>query len=438
MAYHLSAASLTQAIKHLCKFGDTDVFPHLPELIFLREQETELVGELAKLDLDTYSPDTAIEALVSKSRYGFRIVHQLPVIDTVLLLAAVIEIGPKIEGKRLPSTGLEAFSYRFAPDGKGLLFRANHSYKDWLSAQLAFVQGNLKIKNVIATDVSDFYARINFHRLDNLLDQAAKGHRAVDFIKKHIKAIRAKQSFGLPVGGSGARLLAELSLSDTDKALKQEDRIATRFVDDFRIFLRSDEEPYEVLAFLAEQLAINEGLALNTAKFRIFSRVEFIDHVKEMLADVSDEAEGAALTALTSDLYFDDAPDPDDVEKLKNINLLGLLQEEVGKDAFDMGRIKVIFRALKITKPEEAIAYIASNFAELVIFAKEVVLLMQALEAENWGCFDDLSDTIVDTILAPPAASIQLIKSWLLELFVRGTVPISSAGIKARRFEYTS
>src|SRR5512132_2536865 len=75
------------------------------------------------------------------------------------------------------------------------------------------------------------------------------------------------------------------------------------------------------------------------------------------------------------------------------MNLLGLLQEEVGKDAFDMGRIKVIFRVLKIAKPTEAINYLATNFAELVVFAMEMTLLMQVIEAENPGCFDNLSDT---------------------------------------------
>lgn len=409
------------------------MFPHLPELVFLRDQEKELVKELAKLDLDTYSPETAIEALAPKSRYGFRIVHQMPVIDTVLLLASTIEIGQKIEAKRLPATGTEAFSYRFAPDGKSAIFSKKQTFKDWLNAQQTLVQGNLKIKKVVATDISDFYARINFHRLDNLLHQAAKTHRAAEFIKKHIKVIRAKQSFGLPVGGSAARLLAELSLCDTDLALQHEGKIATRFVDDFRIFLRAGEEPYEVLASLAEHLAINEGLSLNAAKTRVYSRSEYLAHLKEMLADVSDQAEGDALDALTSNLYFDDEPDQDEVDKLKSMNLLGLLQEEVGKDSFDMGRIKVIFRALKIATPESAIEYITENFSELVVFAKEVVLLMQALEAEYPDCFDDLTDEIVEVILSPPAVSIQLIKSWLLELFARGTVPIGAK--KAKELE---
>lgn len=431
MAYKLPKAALGCAIRHLCRYGDTDVFPHLPELAFVREEADAIAAGLADLDLDTYDPGSAAEALGPKSRYGFRIVHQLPYVDTILLLAAVVEIGPKIEEHRPPQDNLEAFSYRFAPDGKSAIFRTDRTFKDWLHAQLSYVQGNLKIKYVIATDISDFYARVNFHRLENLLDEVAPGHGAARYIKKHIKVIRAKQSFGLPVGGSAARLLAELALSDTDNALDQDGRLATRFVDDFRIFLRAGEDAYDALAFIAEQLGINEGLSLNVAKTEIYTRADYLKRLKRQTTDVSDEAEGAAMEALASDLYFDDEPDVEDVEKLKSMNLLGYLQEEVGKEAFDMGRIKVIFRALKIAKPDEAASYLIENFTELVVFAKEVTLLMQELESAEPGRFGSLSDEVVKAVLSPPASSIQLIRSWLLELFVRRVVPITSAQLKS-------
>jgi Reverse transcriptase (RNA-dependent DNA polymerase) len=334
------------------------------------------------------------------------------------------------EAHRPAASGIEAFSYRFAPDGKGTLFRMDHTYKDWLNAQLAEVQGSLEIEHVIATDISDLYARINFHRLENLLDEVASNHGAARYIKKNIKVIRARQSFGLPVGGSGARLLAELALTDTDRALQRDGLLATRFVDDFRIFLRADENPYDALAFIAKQLVISEGLSLNVAKTIVYTRADFLGHLNRLVTDVSDEALGAAFEELIANLYLDDVPDFDELEKLKEMNLLGFLKEEVGKDSFDMGRIKIIFRALKIAKPTEAIEYLVANFVELVVFAKEVTLLMQVLEAENVGCFNGLSNTVIRTILSPPASSIQLIKTWLLELFVRGTVPIGSSGIK--------
>lgn len=428
--YHVDKEAIQSAARHLTRFGDTDVFPHLPELRFLLEAEETVVNELAALDLDSYSPSNAFEALAPKSKYGFRIVHQLPFVDTLLLLACVVDIGEAIEAIRPPLNELAAFSYRFQTHNDGRIFSTDHSFKDWLHGQLDLVQGNLKIKSVVATDISDFYARVNFHRLENLLDEVAPNHGANRFIKKHIKVIRAKQSFGLPVGGSAARLLAELALTDTDNALKNEGYTASRFVDDYRIFLGADTDPYDALAFLAEQLGLNEGLSLNAAKTKVYSRNEFIEHLKLLTTDIAEEAEGAALEALTSDLYFDDEPDPGEVEELKNMNLLGFLMKEMSQDSLDMGRIKVIFRAMKIAKPESAIEYLTTNFSELVVFAKEVVLLMQELDVEFNGCFNNLTETVVDCILSPPASSIQLIKTWLLELFVRGTVPIDAANLK--------
>src|SRR5690606_28777891 len=273
-------------------------------------------------------------------------------------------------------------------------------------------------------------------RLENLLDEAAPANGAARYIKKVIKVIRAKQSFGLPVGGTAARLLAELALSDTDKALIDHGIIATRFVDDFRIFLNAGDNPYDVLSFLAEQLSINEGLSLNAAKTKVMSRETYLEALKGLTSDISEEAEGEALETLTADIYFEDSPDPEDIEALQALNLLGFLQEEIGKENYDVGRIKVIFRALKIAKPPDAIEYIIANFSELVVFAKEVSLLMQALEEDSPGCFNDLADSVILAILEPPASSIQVIRTWMLELFVRGTVPIS--GVQFKKIENLS
>ena len=438
MAFHLSEASIQLAIRHLTKFGDTDVFPHLPEIAFLKDREAEVVNEIGKFDLDNFTPSSAFEALAPKSRFGFRIVHQMPLLDTLLFLAALIEIGPEIEAQRNAKDTYRAFSYRFLPEANGSISDGSATYKAWLKRQLILVKSNLKIKQIVFTDISDFYARINFHRLENLLDDAAPKHGAARYLKKHIKTIRAKQSFGLPVGGAAARLLAELALSDTDQSLEMDGLLATRYVDDFRIFLEGGQDPYDALALLAEQLGINEGLALNAAKTRVLSRTEFLFWIGEQAADISDAAEGEALDALIDDLYSDEEPDPEELEKLKHINLLGMLQEEVGKDSFDMGRIKFIFRALRVAKPEPAIDFLKANLKELVVFAREMVLLMQELETDNNGCFDDLHDEIISVMHSPPASSIQLSKTWLFELFVRGVVPLTPVGLKELAKEASS
>ena len=431
MTYHVSTASLEAAIRHLCRYGDSDIFPHLPELAFFADEQKAVVAELAKLDLDSYLPAGAVEALAPKGRYSFRIAHQLPALDTLLLLACVVEIGEKIEGKRQPVARARTFSYRFSVDAKsGQLFRGDRTYKDWLHKQQELIEGNRKIKRIVSTDISDYYSRINFHRLENLLEEVAPSNGAARFVKKHIKIIRAKQSFGLPVGGSAARLLAELALSDTDQALLDRGLLATRFVDDFRVLLKGSDDPYDALGYLAEQLSINEGLSLNAAKTSVISRREYVRRLGRLTSDLDEEAEGVALDTLTADLYFDEEPDESDLKRLKGLNLVEMLKKEIDGDNWDMGRIKVLFRALKIAKPDDAIGFITDNFSELLIFAKEMCLLMETLEDDLPGCFDDLLDKLIEAILIPPASSVQLIRTWLLEIFVRGIVDIPLVKLK--------
>jgi hypothetical protein len=431
MAYRVPQASLEAAINHLVRYGDTDIFPHLPELAFFADEAAAIVDELSKLDLDSYTPAGAIEALAPKARYSFRIAHQLSALDTVLLLACVIDIGEKIEAKRQPVGKVFSVSYRFLLDSaNGGIFRSNRTYKDWLHAQQRILELGADFTHVVSTDISDYYSRINFHRLENLLDEVAPKHGAVRFIRKHIGIIRARQSFGLPVGGSAARLLAELALVDTDEALRGKGLIFTRFVDDFRIFLKVKDHPYDVLGFLAEQLGINEGLSLNSEKTLVTERDKYSEYLNAATSDLEEEAENVALDALTSSLYFDEEPDEADLQKLKGFNLVEMLETEINSDVWDTGRIRVLFRALKIAKPEGAIVFIRERFDDLVVFAKDLVLLMEALEDGSKFCFNMLRQQVIQAILSPPASSVQIIRTWLLEIFVRNVIEIPSAEIK--------
>ena len=88
-----------------------------------------------------------------------------------------------------------------------------------------------------------------------------------------------------------------------------------------------------------------------------------------------------------------------------------------------------MFRALKIVKPVEAIVYVKKNFNRLVLFSKDLCLLMEALDAEYPGRFNALGAKILAAAQAPPAASVLAVRTWLLELFVRGVVEIPEGGI---------
>ena len=81
-----------------------------------------------------------------------------------------------------------------------------------------------------------------------------------------------------------------------------------------------------------------------------------------------------------------------------------------------------LFRALKIVKPISAIEFIKERFEDLLVFGRELCLLMEALEDKSPGCFQEMLGEIVKLILTAPASSVQLIRTWLLEIFVRGIV----------------
>jgi hypothetical protein len=92
-------------------------------LTFFRDEEAAIIAELTDLDLDSYDPSGAIEVLAPKGKYGFRLVHQLPAIDSVILLAAVCEIGKNIENIRIGSKSICSFSYRYVSNKDGGIFR---------------------------------------------------------------------------------------------------------------------------------------------------------------------------------------------------------------------------------------------------------------------------------------------------------------------------
>jgi hypothetical protein len=59
----LSKAALQRAVNHLIRYGDTDVLPHPIEAVFLYEKKASIVEELSKLDLDSFNPTQALEAI---------------------------------------------------------------------------------------------------------------------------------------------------------------------------------------------------------------------------------------------------------------------------------------------------------------------------------------------------------------------------------------
>ena len=423
MPTYLSAASLSRAIDHLCKYGDTDVFPHLTEIVFLSEKKDSIIEELAALDLDTFGPAQAIEAITPKSRYGFRIVHQLLFLETLLFTAAAIEIANDLERLKRPvNEELGPFAYRFAPGEAPSVFLDGHTYRDWLEWQAAELHDG-EYQYVICTDIADFYQRIYLHRIENCLDTATANKGVKRFIEKLIKNVRSKQSHGLPVGGTASRLIAECLLADSDNALAHEQVKFTRYVDDFRIFVKADQSPYSILAFFADQLAAGEGLALNSQKTKVYSAAEFFTSLVDNKGDVFDDTEQDAIDALSHAVYFDEQVSEEDISRLRALNLLGMLEKELAQEVWDFGRIKTIFRALRLAPDPNSMNLLVEKFDLFLPFIKDLVLYLDSLKRVHGVDATGLREKIWSEINRGAAFSVPTIRVWLLELYVRGILP---------------
>jgi hypothetical protein len=425
MATRLNPSSIKRAIDHLTKFGDTDVFPHLPEIVFLSENREEISQELSSLDLESFHPAQAIETIAPKSRYGFRIVQQMPLLETLLFTSALIEIGADLESIKRPMDEDGPFAYRFTPDGDGSLFIKNHTYRDWLEWQSIKVEG-AEYSHVICTDIADFYQRIYVHRIENTLDAATANKGVKRFIEKLIKQIRSKQSYGIPVGCTASRIIAESVLADSDNALADEQIEFTRFVDDYRIFVKPGQAPYSILAYLADQLAASEGLSLNAQKTKLYSIDKFKEQLSAQLGDAFDQAQKDAIEALGHAVYFDEEISEEDMSKLRAMNLLGMLEAELGEDVWDFGKIKATFRALRLAPDPNSMGFLVEKFELFLPFMKELVLYLDELDRRYSVDFGTLRGKVMQQFAQGAAASVPTIRVWLLELFVRDILQITA------------
>ena len=425
MAYRLNEDIIRLAIKHIAKYGDTDIFPNIPMLDFMVSDEDAIVQCLAKIDLDVFNPSGTIEVLSPKRQFGFRIVNQQNLIDAILLLACVLEISFDIESKKSKLEKHYSYSYRIAPNfNTGDIFDSNINFKTWLVKHQEIIKSDTSIEFILSLDIADFYSRIYFHRLENLLDEVIPETKrgASSFIKKSIKNIRSRQSFGLPIGSNSARILAELALSDFDEMLSNYGIISSRYVDDFRIFLKNESDAQATIGFFAEALYKNEGLTLNDSKTKLESRDEYLKKIELEVADPQFIALNDAIGIFEGIAYGIREATDDELLRIAEIDLLEQLHNEINNRDLNVSKIKLLLKALRLSPSEEAGDFIKANLIKLLILPRETCLLIGKIVEMVPNYFDDFGSEIIETLNDKFVGSVLIIRFWLLEIFSRGYI----------------
>lgn len=372
----LDDASFKLAIKNIAEYGDTDVFPFpienhwffdQPDEVLKQLQDLRSRGELASQHLSIFSTTE----LINTGYVGYRPATQIDPLWNACFLAAAIQIAEKVEVHRQPRD--RVFSYRFEPDtSTGGLF----SKVGWRDFHAKGIELANDYSHVAIVDISDFYPRIYHHRLENALRTDCQCDGAiVTFIDRFLSKLNGGNSFGLPVGGPAARILAEAVLTRTDRMIQLRRIEFLRFVDDYVLFGNSEDEVRTAVLDVSRLLLDNEGLSLNRNKTRLLTSEEY-KH-QSILAEPSkndskDESEKRSFLSihLRYDPYSPTAEE--DYEKLadsiREYDVLGLLEKELAKSRVDRFALNQLIKALRfmgVTQRSDAVRTLAENLSNM-------------------------------------------------------------------------
>ena len=276
---------------------DVEVFKRPFELKFLKRDEyfnliKEIIEQRFKKAFNIISnkqePFTALKELKinplrsilvpKKTLFDFRKCGYIEPLDEIIYLSLAIMLSNKIEKERIHKKSKIVYSYRLKPD---LVKEQKPTYLFDLKINYTSFRNDVsnkikdpKIKVVVSCDISNFYDRLNLHRLENtLLAIHDIDIQSVKLLNEMLLYWSNRDSYGIPVGSNASRILAEASLINVDKYLLDKGINFSRYVDDFRLFANSASQAHSWLSILVERLN-QEGLFLNTSKTSIVSASE--------------------------------------------------------------------------------------------------------------------------------------------------------------------
>jgi hypothetical protein len=343
---------------------------------------------------------------------GFRVVTKIHLFWNIYLNGLAIAIAEALEPQRSSC----AHSYRFLSEGGEQLFDETRSWRAFKEATVsqASIAGDEAV--IVQTDISSFYEHVSHHYIENLINNLGGDAGPVS---KQVNALLSKlfagRSFGLPVGGQGARILAELFLSRVDSALTARGVQWNRYVDDYVLIAANTAEAYRALGVLAQEL-MDYGLSLNKSKTVFLSSKHYRDYVSSQLG--GDDIEAAKLRSI--DLKFDPYSDnPQEsyellVETVETLQVRQLLNRELEKALPDSFLVTQIGRTIRLHEPSVAIEIARTLLKEqnLHAFRSSFSTIMRGIANlrgdERFSVIHGALDSVLDDV---PVHSEHLLKA---------------------------
>jgi hypothetical protein len=258
------------AIENVRKEGLTDIFSEPFEVSLLKNEHFRsfLFGQIkTRINSNSLSglkvyPISHV-LLPKKDAYDFRRAALIQPDDTIVYLSLALLYADVIEKHRVEKRHKVVFSYRFKPKG-GYLFDPKFNYTSF-QAHVAERQKSKRVKVLVKCDISNFYDRLNLHRLESTLLSLPIDAKLVRLTNELLLFWANRDSYSLPIGGNASRILAEAALISVDDYLRSLKVQFCRFVDDYRLFAPDARTAHSWLTILVERLYL-EGLTVNPSK----------------------------------------------------------------------------------------------------------------------------------------------------------------------------
>ena len=283
------------AIRNIIKEGTTDVLifnkPYEIELLkdpsIRGEIVKDIVERISKYDLKELGINKIDHVLFPKKNFGdYRKCALIDIEDEIKYLTIVLMMAEKIEQKRINKSEDRVFSYRLKTiRNNDNIFDSDYTYTSFRQKVIEKSKMN-KNKVILECDISNFYDRLNLHRLESTLHSMGIDTELVKLLNELLLFWSNRDSYGLPVGSNASRILAEAELSQIDDFLISRKIDFCRFVDDYRIFCKNSIEAHRILIMLIERLG-KDGLFLNCSK----TKIKLIDknNIKEEIKEIKND-----------------------------------------------------------------------------------------------------------------------------------------------------
>ena len=390
--------AIRRSLRNIISYGDTDIFPFPFERYLFDDKFSDCAAHVSDIDkcFDSHlasHPPLTIDNLTQIGYTGFRRATQIEPFWNAYYLALTISMAEEIESKRIPVEKGTVYSYRYAWDDTNSSLFGDSTWSDYRKRAYELSRD---AKVVVLTDIADFYPRVSHHRLENALNRIFQGGSPAHRVLELLKHFTQTRSYGLPIGGPASRILAELALNDTDIYLSRRGVSFCRYADDYSLFCDTKADAYQLLVQLSERL-FNEGLSLQKSKTRILSASEFSQiHAfldPKPVDDLGASEEQKLLNlSIKFDPYSPTAEEEYDTLKaaVKQIDILGILSNEIGKSTIDPIVTKQAISALRVLDID--VQYHALRILldpnNLLSLSPVFVQVMRAVR----GIYDELSD----------------------------------------------